>query len=356
MTSTVNSPTASGDSPQVLFNRLFARATALGLEGHQLATLTCFNDLQDCKNHSKEDEDVIAQGGFVWSQRTKCFFYGSMALFALIFCVFFLNVPVTGEQVTAFWYEWNDYDIYKEPCLLNNIEGLSSLFRPPVNCRFCINLTSIDRVSNLTPHIFEDIYAYSGRPVVVVDGAKNWTAPKIFSFEFFKGIYSENSPALESKGYNCQFFPYQTEFANLAEVFQMDPERIKNTDHSKPWYIGWSNCDFSAANILRKHYSKPYFLPKSSESSKTDWIFMGTPGYGAHMHVDNVGNPSWQAQVTGHKRWSLMPPPECYFDCKQSLEVIVNPGEIIVLDTNIWFHSTRNVGDDLSITIGSEYD
>ncbi|CAE1162103.1 unnamed protein product, partial [Acanthosepion pharaonis] len=167
------------------------------------------------------------------------------------------------------------------------------------------------------------------RPVVVVDGAKNWTAPKTFSFEFFKGIYSENSPALESKGYNCQFFPYQTEFANLAEVFQMEPERIKNTDHSKPWYIGWSNCDFSAANILRKHYSKPYFLPKSSESSKTDWIFMGTPGYGAHMHVDNVGNPSWQAQVTGHKRWSLMPPPECYFDCKHSLEVIVNPGEII---------------------------
>ena len=230
--------TSTGESPQVLFSRLFARATALGLEGHQLATLTCFNNLQESKKHKDvDDEEIIAQGGLVWSRRTKYFFYGLIGLFAIIFCVFFLNFPVSGEQVTTLWFEWNDYDVYKEPCLLNNIEGLSSLFRPPVDCGFCVNLTGIDRVSNLTPNMFEEFYAYSGRPVVVLDGAKNWTAPKTFSFEFFKGIYSENSPALESKGYNCQFFPYQTEFLNLAEVFQMDSERINN--HSKPWYIGW---------------------------------------------------------------------------------------------------------------------
>ena len=46
-----------------------------------------------------------------------------------------------------------------------------------------------------------------------------------------------------------------------------------------------SNCDSRAANILRQHYKRPYFLPVVSESSSTDWIFMGSPGYGAHMHV-----------------------------------------------------------------------
>lgn len=30
----------------------------------------------------------------------------------------------------------------------------------------------------------------------------------------------------------------------------------------------------------------PYFLPETSESSKTDWLFMGCPGYGAHLHVN----------------------------------------------------------------------
>jgi len=49
-----------------------------------------------------------------------------------------------------------------------------------------------------------------------------------------------------------------------------------------------SNCDSAAANILRTHYSRPYFLPVDAESSKTDWIFMGSPGFGARLHVSVV--------------------------------------------------------------------
>ena len=30
--------------------------------------------------------------------------------------------------------------------------------------------------------------------------------------------------------------------------------------------------------------------------SRLDWIFMGTPGYGAEMHIDDVQNPSWQGK------------------------------------------------------------
>ena len=49
--------------------------------------------------------------------------------------------------------------------------------------------------------------------------------------------------------------------------------------------FGRSNCDSAAANDIREHYTRPYFLPAASEASKMDWIFMGTPGYGAHLHV-----------------------------------------------------------------------
>ena len=65
----------------------------------------------------------------------------------------------------------------------------------------------------------------------------------------------------------------------------------------KPWYIGWANCDLEAGDILRQHYSLPFFLPEDSISGKKDWIFMGTPGFGAPLHLDNVEYPSWQAQV-----------------------------------------------------------
>lgn len=49
--------------------------------------------------------------------------------------------------------------------------------------------------------------------------------------------------------------------------------------------MGRSNCDHRIANKLRRHYGRPYFLPNDSESIRTDWIFMGTPNNGAHMHV-----------------------------------------------------------------------
>ncbi|KAA0193818.1 hypothetical protein HAZT_HAZT004532 [Hyalella azteca] len=71
--------------------------------------------------------------------------------------------------------------------------------------------------------------------------------------------------------------------------------------------------------------------------------------------IDHVGKPSWQAQIRGSKTWTLEPPPECYFQC-QTLSVTVHPGNIIVLDTNAWYHKTLIVSDELSITIGSEYD
>jgi hypothetical protein len=109
------------------------------------------------------------------------------------------------------------------------------------------------------------------------------------------------------------------------------------------------------ARIFRQHYDRPYFLPSTAESKRLDWIFMGSPGYGAHMHVDNVEHPSWQAQLRGRKKWTIEPPPECYYQCRR-LEVTVEPGQIIVLDTNRWYHQTLIVSDEMSITIGAEYD
>jgi len=46
------------------------------------------------------------------------------------------------------------------------------------------------------------------------------------------------------------------------------------------------------------------------------------------VQIDSVGNPSWQAQVSGTKLWTLVPPPECYFECAEKLEATVSPGEI----------------------------
>jgi len=102
----------------------------------------------------------------------------------------------------------------------------------------CHSLTHVDRVSQLSRESFEEYYAYSGRPVIVTDAMTNWSALQTFNFEFFHGIYSRDSPPLIS-GEDCQFFPYESGFHNLSEVFHMTSERANLHNGSEPWYIGW---------------------------------------------------------------------------------------------------------------------
>ncbi|XP_046683673.1 bifunctional arginine demethylase and lysyl-hydroxylase JMJD6-B-like [Homalodisca vitripennis] len=246
--------------------------------------------------------------------------------------------------------KWRGYDIYRERCAVTLPDKLVNWVRPAEDCTMCVGITQVDKVSGILPEEFETKYAYSGKPVVVVDGTLSWPGRHILTFQFFKDLYNGS---LEQVA--CQFFPYETEFRSLREVFRMSDDRAQMRDGTKPWYIGWSNCDNHVARVLKEQYSRPYFLPETSENKKTDWIFMGSPGYGAKMHVDSVSHPSWQAQLRGRKKWTLQPPPECIYQCN-TLEIIVNPGEIIVLDTNRWYHQTVILQGEMSLTVGAEYD
>ncbi|XP_011493821.1 PREDICTED: uncharacterized protein LOC105359040 [Ceratosolen solmsi marchali] len=240
------------------------------------------------------------------------------------------------------------HSVKYDRCLIDQPPLVRQIFRPAEDCSVCRDVKHVEKISNVDPKLFEERYAYSGRPVVIRDATNGWSAMQVFSFAFLKELY-------EGQDANCQFFPYKTEFRSLQDVFNMSTSRALLQAGSKPWYVGWSNCDQAIGTILRKHYQRPYFLPDTAESEKTDWLFMGSPGYGAPMHIDDVEYPSWQAQIRGHKTWILEPPRECHYSCNR-VEVTVNPGEIIVLDTNKWYHQTLIVSDDVSITIGAEYD
>uniref|UniRef100_A0A1A9WNR5 Uncharacterized protein n=1 Tax=Glossina brevipalpis TaxID=37001 RepID=A0A1A9WNR5_9MUSC len=69
-------------------------------------------------------------------------------------------------------------------------------------------------------------------------------------------------------------------------------------------------------------------------------VIMGRCGVGGLVPVDNVRLPSWQAQLTGSKRWLLAPPPECYFHCS-TIEALVEKGDI-----NYDNHDDHNDDDD----------
>ena len=58
---------------------------------------------------------------------------------------------------------------------------------------------------------------------------------------------------------------------------------LSTTNHYS--FLTRSNCVPRIMKALRRHYSRPSFLPQDSESSYLDWMFMGGSGTGAMMHV-----------------------------------------------------------------------
>ena len=68
-------------------------------------------------------------------------------------------------------------------------------------------------------------------------------------------------------------------------------------DNFKPWYVGWKICYKKLSDILKQFYEMPSFLPKAWMLDRNEWIFMGTPGFGAHSHLDYMGVQK------GHMGW-----------------------------------------------------
>lgn len=123
--------------------------------------------------------------------------------------------------------------IESETVLVNDIA------RKPSDCpRMCEGVHEIPRVLNLSKEEFIATYAYTGRPVVITEAARNWSAVGKFSFKFFKRLYAKNKQAVEERAEEgCMFFPYRSGFHSLEHALRMSKKRAEW--RGKPWYIGW---------------------------------------------------------------------------------------------------------------------
>lgn len=209
----------------------------------------------------------------------------------------------------------------------------------------------------------------------------HWPAKHRLSFGYLRQLYLRNPLALQTFDEECQFLQFQSNFASLRQLFDsvndIDGENIVSTDRPS-WYVGFSNCQMSILNELRKLYPRPHFLPNDAEIPNTDYIFLGYD-QGAVMHVrmenlcsslyraalyktyfildfqlDYIPRLMWQAQLQGNKTWLLSPSPECDSMCS-SFSFYVEPGDAVLIDTRIWYHGTSVSNGQFSLTIQSEY-
>ena len=216
------------------FRKLYRKAKALGLTRKQLASLESVQKLR---------APLLSASQKIHLKRKVL--YPCLCVLLAVVAVPILSLvsewPMTRVQLARLCFDVIDVDyddvVENDWCLLRTPDELLDFFRPPIKCDFCRGVTSVDKVSQISPEEFEKKYAYSGHPVVVTDATQNWTAIKTFSFEFLKDIYKPDSPVLKNSYDNCQFFPYKTLFNNLGEVFNMSTARAHG--NGEPWYIGW---------------------------------------------------------------------------------------------------------------------
>jgi len=204
------------------FQELRKKAKSLGIRDSSLLQIESFNKL-------KKPSRTLHIAAIV---------IGVLAVFFGCFVYAVKKDVITTKSIAHFIADKIlDFELEKENCFFPMPELILDMFRPPVDCRMCKNVTSVDRVRNISPEEFLEKYAYTARPVVIEDGMRNWTAQKYFNFEFFQKIYSPESPVMKGRDPQCQFFPYKTSFRSLEEVFEM-PEKDAKME-GKPWYIGW---------------------------------------------------------------------------------------------------------------------
>ncbi|KAG7205438.1 hypothetical protein KM043_007430 [Ampulex compressa] len=189
--------------------------------------------------------------------------------------------------------------------------------------------------------------------MIIKNAASHWPAKEVFSWRFFRDLYEQTEGAYESVEEECQFLHFKSNFNNLREVFAMSERRADHEKGEDPWYVGWKNCHLQILHEMRKYYSIPHFLPDDAEIPYTNYVFLGYE-QGAIMHLDYISRLMWQGQILGAKIWSVAPTPECDTVCT-GFNFSVDVGDIILLDTRIWYHATYVQNGGFSLTVSSEY-
>ena len=150
-----------------------------------------------------------------------------LVLYRVLPCLFVL--VCFFQRLKSVWSE--------DPCLVPRIVPYGEVMLPVADCGICSNLSKVPVVENVTVASFLNEYAYSSRPVLMKGAAKNWPATQLFSYEYFRQLYSQNPEAILRDSDDGQFFAYSSNVRSLDEFMSMSSERASMK--TETWYIGW---------------------------------------------------------------------------------------------------------------------
>lgn len=198
-----------------------------------------------------------------------------------------------------------------------------------LRCGHCMNLSQAPTVSSISCEQFTELYAKTGRPLIVTDALPT-SALKGMSLSeavsYIKDIYLRSVIS----GKEDEFF---NEFRNVLDG-NYDQEHFRKTEDvfvyasienvtSTAWYFNWRS--FNDEFVANRHVlvPTPYCFSSWSypEMDMLEFFFANPredrPITSFGRHVDTPeSSGTWHAQLAGVKVWELWPPIQCNEVCK----------------------------------------
>ena len=108
------------------------------------------------------------------------------------------------------------------------------------DCDVCRNMNGSLEIKNISTLEFMRKHAFSSRPLLMKGAALDWPAVELFTFEYFRQLYTQNPESLEKDVNEGQFFAYSSGIKDIGELIEVLGENPATTHRAKrKWYIGW---------------------------------------------------------------------------------------------------------------------
>jgi hypothetical protein len=243
---------------------------------------------------------------------------------------------------------------------------------------FDITVCHIEKRAGLSVEEFDEKYLRVGRPVVITDAAKHWTALK----------WTPDS-MLETYG-DCEFKLNWGEYDEAKGKYKRIHMKLRDfwyyarqQHDQEPGYVFdggfWKEKRVPAmlAEFDRTRYFREDLFSVLGSESRPDfrWFLAGPAGSGSPWHTDPHATSAWNGLLYGRKRWALYPPQtrppglafadgryaapkafrwflEVYPFLKpeeRPIELIQEAGEVIFVPSG-WWHTVLNVTETLAVT------
>jgi hypothetical protein len=163
-----------------------------------------------------------------------------------------------------------------------------------------MNITTIDRVENITPEAFRKQYYEPRKPVVITGLSAEWPAREKWTWEYFTSIVGQQTVGVYNNERAGAGTPVNgaddyIRFGDYLDMIQRGPVTLR---------IFLFNI-FQHAPELTKDFTWPDHLVKGL-LKKYPMLFVGGAGSVAHMHYDIDLSHIFHTQFLGRKRVLLL--------------------------------------------------